>query len=145
MGLRPGIMLTPLAGYELPVDVVRASIHFYSHNLTWLAAQLIAQSAPNGDGEFAVLVDGLGNYSRPISTKSELAQKFFDQGLRLIYGYYSPEATASFREALRHDPDNPRGIENASGRERGLICERYAHGGESSANNFGVVRTRPRR
>ena len=71
------------------------------------AALLIAQPAPNGDGEFAVLVDGLGDYNRPISTKSELAQKFFDQGLRLVYGYYSPEATASFREALRHDPDNP--------------------------------------
>ena len=59
------------------------------------------------EGEFAVLIDGLGSYSRPISTKSEMAQKFFDQGLRLVYGYYSPEATASFREALRHDPDGP--------------------------------------
>ena len=74
------------------------------------AAQLIAQVAaiaPKDDGQFAVLIDGLGSYSRPISTKSELAQKFFDQGLRLYYGYYSPEATASFKEALRHDPDNP--------------------------------------
>jgi hypothetical protein len=43
---------------------------------------LTAQPAPNVDGEFAVFIDGLGNYSRPISTKSELAQKFFDQGLR---------------------------------------------------------------
>ena len=67
------------------------------------AVQLIAQD----DGAVAVLIDGLGSYSRPISTKSELAQKFFDQGLRLYYGYYSPEATASFKEALRHDPDNP--------------------------------------
>jgi len=57
--------------------------------------------------EFAVLVDGLGNYSRKISTNSERAQKFFDQGLRLVYGYYSPEAIASFKEGLRHDPDHP--------------------------------------
>lgn len=74
------------------------------------AAALIAQHSPPAtetNGEFAVLIDGLGNYSRPISTKSELAQKFFDQGLRLVYGYYSPEATASFKEAVRHDPDNP--------------------------------------
>ena len=74
------------------------------------ATQLIAQHAvvaSKDDGQLAVLIDGLGSYSRPISTKSELAQKFFDQGLRLIYGYYSPEATASFKEALRHDPDNP--------------------------------------
>jgi hypothetical protein len=54
-----------------------------------------------------VFIDGLGNYSRAISTKSELAQKFFDQGLGLVYDYYSPEATASFKEALRHDPDHP--------------------------------------
>ena len=59
------------------------------------------------DAKYAVLIDGLGNYSRPISTRSDAAQKFFDQGLRLVYGYYSPEATASFKEASRHDPDSP--------------------------------------
>src|SRR5512145_952836 len=85
--------------------------------LTLSASQLIAQHAistgnqstvsANDNGELAVLIDGLGSYSRPISTKSEPAQKFFDQGLRLIYGYYSPEATASFKEALRRDPDGP--------------------------------------
>ena len=67
----------------------------------------IPTASADGDDKFAVLVDGLGTYSRPISTKSEMAQKFFDQGLRLVYGYYSPEATASFKEALRHDPDSP--------------------------------------
>jgi predicted Zn-dependent protease len=61
---------------------------------------------PGSEAKLAVLIDGLGSYSRQISTKSEMAQKFFDQGLRLVYGYYSPEATASFKEALRHDPDN---------------------------------------
>ena len=71
--------------------------------LALFVTPLIAQD----DGTFAVLVDGLGSYSRPISTKSEMAQKFFDQGLRLVYGYYSPEATASFKEALRHDPESP--------------------------------------
>ena len=49
------------------------------------AVPLIAQhamTAPEAKapavGEFAVLIDGLGGYSRPISTKSELTQKFFD-------------------------------------------------------------------
>src|SRR4029079_2035789 len=74
--------------------------------LSLSAAPLLAQHAPD-DGKLAVLVNGLGSYSRTISTKSELAQKFFDQGLRLVYGYYSPEATASFKEALRQDPDCP--------------------------------------
>ena len=77
------------------------------------AATLVDQQsvAPNAsitsDGPSAVLVDGLGTYSRRISTKSEMAQKFFDQGLRLVYGYYSPEAAASFKEALRYDNDHP--------------------------------------
>jgi tetratricopeptide (TPR) repeat protein len=54
----------------------------------------------------AVLVEGTGVYTRPISTESELAQRFFDQGLRLTWGYYFPEAVASHQEALRHDPDH---------------------------------------
>ena len=57
--------------------------------------------------ESAVLVPDIGTYGRKISTSSPLAQKFFDQGLRLLYGYYFPEAIASFQEAQRHDPDNP--------------------------------------
>ena len=55
----------------------------------------------------AVLVEGTGSYSRPISTQSERAQKFFDQGLRLTWGFFFVEAVASHQEALRHDPDHP--------------------------------------
>lgn len=57
--------------------------------------------------EHAVLVDNIGTYGRKISTKSPLAQKFFDQGLRLVYGYYFPEAIASFEEAQQYDADHP--------------------------------------
>lgn len=59
------------------------------------------------EGPIAVLVPGSGSYSRPISTDSELAQKFFDQGLRLTWGFYFPEGIASYQEASRHDPDHP--------------------------------------
>ena len=62
-------------------------------------------AAPSG--EHAVLVDNIGTYGRKISTTSPLAQKFFDQGLRLVYGYYFPEAIASFEEAQQYDPDHP--------------------------------------
>jgi tetratricopeptide (TPR) repeat protein len=57
--------------------------------------------------EHAVLVDNIGTYGRKISTESPIAQKFFDQGLRLVYGYYFPEAIASFEEAQEYDPDHP--------------------------------------
>ena len=64
-----------------------------------------ALAAPSG--QHAVLVDNIGTYGRKISTTSPLAQKFFDQGLRLVYGYYFPEAIASFEEAQQYDPDHP--------------------------------------
>ena len=57
--------------------------------------------------ELAILVESTGAYTRPISTDSPLAQQFFDQGLRLTWGYHFPEAIASQQEALRHDPDHP--------------------------------------
>lgn len=63
-------------------------------------------SVPEGE-ELAILVEATGVYTRPISTDSTLAQQFFDQGLRLTWGYHFPEAVASHQEALRHDPDHP--------------------------------------
>lgn len=64
-----------------------------------------AESAPAD--VLATLVVGTGVYSRPISAQSERAQAFFDQGLRLVWGYYFPDAAASFQEAARLDPENP--------------------------------------
>lgn len=55
----------------------------------------------------AILVPGSGTYSRPISTTVPEAQTFFDQGLRLAWGFYFPEAIASYQEAARLDPANP--------------------------------------
>jgi len=49
--------------------------------------------------EHAALVDNIGTYGRKISTQFAIAQKFFDQGLRLTFGYYFPEAIASFQQA----------------------------------------------
>ncbi len=51
------------------------------------------------------LFDNLGNYSHPITTKSALAQKYFDQGLRLVYGFNHDEARRAFEEAARLDPE----------------------------------------
>jgi tetratricopeptide (TPR) repeat protein len=53
----------------------------------------------------APLFDNLGNYHHPISTSSELAQRYFDQGLILAYGFNHAEAARSFREAARLDPN----------------------------------------
>ena len=55
----------------------------------------------------AELWDGLGSHKHPIATESELAQKFFDQGLALIYGFNHDEAARLFARAAELDPKSP--------------------------------------
>lgn len=52
----------------------------------------------------APLLTGLGSLHYAITTSNERAQVFFDQGLRLIYGFNHAEAVRSFKEAQRLDP-----------------------------------------
>lgn len=51
------------------------------------------------------LMDNLGNHHHAITTASETAQQYFDQGLTLAYGFNHELAVASFQEALKHDPE----------------------------------------
>jgi len=51
-----------------------------------------------------VLYKGLGAWRHPISTRSPEAQKFFDQGLALLYGFNRYESLRSFRKASELDP-----------------------------------------
>ena len=55
----------------------------------------------------APIVPGSGTYSREISTDNPRAKVFFDQGLRLAWGFYFPESIASYQEAARLDPTHP--------------------------------------
>src|SRR5688500_1918550 len=51
------------------------------------------------------MLQGLGSHTRPISTKSPQAQKYFDQGLNLVFGFAHGAAIRSFQEAARLDPE----------------------------------------
>jgi len=51
-----------------------------------------------------VLYDTLGTYSYRVTTGSPAAQRWFDQGLRLVYAFNHHEAQKAFREAARLDP-----------------------------------------
>ena len=44
-------------------------------------------------------------YHRPVTTSSPEAQRYFDQGLNLLYGFNHDEAIRSFAAATRLDPD----------------------------------------
>lgn len=52
----------------------------------------------------AQLFDDLGSLTRPVGAASSEAQRFFDQGLRLAYGFNHDEATRSFARAAEIDP-----------------------------------------
>lgn len=52
----------------------------------------------------AQLFDGLGTFHRKITTRSPLAQKYFDQGMRFIWAFNHDEATRSFAKAAMIDP-----------------------------------------
>ncbi len=53
----------------------------------------------------APVLEGIGDHHHPVSTRSERAQYFFDQGLKLTYAFNHQEALRSFKEAVRLDPD----------------------------------------
>ena len=55
--------------------------------------------------QIAPLFENIGNHSYKVSTKNDMAQQFFNQGLRLTYAFNHAEAHRSFMEASRLDPN----------------------------------------
>ncbi len=64
----------------------------------WASCQI---AAPAGTR----LYPGYGGWHREVTTGSAQAQRWFDQGLQLLYGFNHDEAIRSFEEAARLDPD----------------------------------------
>ena len=54
-------------------------------------------------GEKAMLFDSIGNIHFPVTTRSQQAQRFVDQGFMLAVGFNHAEAARSFYEATRID------------------------------------------
>jgi tetratricopeptide (TPR) repeat protein len=61
--------------------------------------------SPGPDGSLAPRLQNLGKHTFPVTTKSERAQLFINQGMNLAYGFNHAEAGRAFREAARLDPD----------------------------------------
>ncbi len=62
------------------------------------SSRLAASAAP------PALFDTFGTLHRDIGSASPQAQRYFDQGLRLLYGFNHDAAARSFAEAARLDP-----------------------------------------
>lgn len=59
--------------------------------------------APHETGRLAPLLESLGTLHVPVTTSKADTQRYFDQGMRLIYAFNHAEALRSFREAARND------------------------------------------
>ena len=56
-------------------------------------------------GQIAPRLQNLGDHKFPVTTNSARAQLFINQAMMLVYGFNHAEATRSFREAARLDPN----------------------------------------
>jgi tetratricopeptide (TPR) repeat protein len=67
-----------------------------------------ARSVPTNAAPSAAeptLMAGLGSYSRPVPGVSDEVQRWFDQGLRLVYAFNHQAAADAFAQAAKLDPD----------------------------------------
>ncbi len=72
---------------------------------TLLGLSCFKKAGDETKGRLAPLLEGMGDLHHAITTKSETAQRFFNQGLTLSYAFNHKEAERSFREVARLDPD----------------------------------------
>ena len=68
------------------------------------AQEPAARPAAGAATDSIALWSGLGEHHHRITTRSPLAQRYFDQGLRFVYAFDHPDAIRSFRFAQRLDP-----------------------------------------
>ena len=66
-----------------------------------------ADAFNEGPRQAAYLMQGMGNVHWPMSTKNPMAQRFFDQGIVQLHGFWYFEAERSFRQAAAIDPEQP--------------------------------------
>ena len=75
------------------------------HALAALVLCAAAAAADHGVAGKAAFLPDLGDRHHQVTTNSEDAQRFFDQGLTLCWAFNHPEAVRSFQRAAKLDPD----------------------------------------
>jgi tetratricopeptide (TPR) repeat protein len=78
----------------------------------------------------ATLLDGLGDYRKPITSNHPEVQRWFDQGLMLTYGFNHDAAERSFLKAAELDPQCAMCWWGAS-----LVLGPHVNAGMDSSNN----------
>ena len=82
------------------VVIALAAVGFWLYGKSKREAAL-PDLAPVG----ANLIEGLGDYSMPVTAKSPDVQRWFDQGLAMTYGFNHDAAERSFLKAAELDPE----------------------------------------
>ncbi len=80
------------------IVVAAAGFYLYGRMKTESPAPDLAPVGAN-------LIEGLGDYSMPVTAKGPDVQRWFDQGLAMTYGFNHDAAERSFLKAAELDPD----------------------------------------
>jgi tetratricopeptide (TPR) repeat protein len=72
------------------------------HTVIWLA---LTVAGVHVRAAKEPLCDGLGSYSRKVTTNSAEAQRYFDQGLGFLHGFNHRAAIRAFQQAAELDPE----------------------------------------
>jgi tetratricopeptide (TPR) repeat protein len=72
------------------------------HIIIWSTLTL---DGSNLDAAKEPLYDGLGSYSRKVTTNSAEAQRYFDQGFAFLHGFNHRAAIRAFQQAAELDPE----------------------------------------
>ena len=75
------------------------------HPLQLATLLLVASPTTRPPTDTVPLYDNLGTHHHAITTSVPKAQQYFDQGLRLVYGFNHAEAIRAFTEGARLDPN----------------------------------------
>ena len=71
---------------------------------SWGTESTVAPAPATRNAETVPLYTNLGSHTKRISTNVAATQQYFDQGLRLVYGFNHAEAIRSFTRAAELDP-----------------------------------------
>ncbi|MDF0675534.1 MAG: hypothetical protein P0120_14520 [Nitrospira sp.] len=101
--------LLALTGRKDAMKSTRIIVFAAAALLTWAAPSWATESMdesapPTSQSDTVPLYTDLGSHHKRISTRVTAAQQYFDQGLRLVYGFNHAEAIRSFTRAGELDP-----------------------------------------
>ena len=101
------LALVPLLGAAEPVPAASAAAPAEKEGGIMAAAghSMSGEAFNEGPRQKAVLLPGMGTVHFPVTTKNEEAQKFFEQGVAQLHGFWYFEAERSFRQVAALDGD----------------------------------------